>query len=301
MTVSDLTQHSPRATGFPSTLAVESSPRREGISLLHARRKDTTNFLKKARLDAGPRATTCGIRGRHGEREPLASGARGSVGPELRALFASGTVAGRSDGELLDRFLTGGPAAEPAFAALVERHGPIVWRVCRDVLRDANDADDAFQATFLVLARRAGAIRKRSSLGSWLHGVALRVARCARTSAARRHSREQSAAEQKREEFVSDADRLDTAPIVHEELARLPEKYRAPLVLRYFEGLTHDQAASLLGWPVGTVRSRLAEARDRLRPRLLRRGVAPSVAILTATGSAEAVASVPAALVSATA
>lgn len=99
---------------------------------------------------------------------------------------------------------------------------------------------------------------------------------------------------------MADVDRLDAAPIVHEEVGRLPEKYRAPLVLCYFEGLTHDQAASQLGWPVGTVRSRLAEARDRLRPRLLRRGVAPSVAILAATGRAEAATAVPAALVSAT-
>ena len=223
------------------------------------------------------------------------------MGSELRTLFEAGTVVGRSDGELLDRFLAaGGPAAELAFAALVERHGPMVWRVCRDVLRESNDADDAFQATFLVLARRAGAIRKRSSLGPWLYGVALRVARSARSRAARRRNREQVAAEPEREESMADVDRLDAAPILHEEVGRLPEKCRSPVVLCYFEGLTHDQAASQLGWPVGTVRSRLAEARDRLRPRLLRRGVAPSVAILAATGRAEAAAAVPAALVSAT-
>jgi Sigma-70, region 4 len=99
---------------------------------------------------------------------------------------------------------------------------------------------------------------------------------------------------------VSDVDRLDAAPILHEEVGRLPEEFRAPLVLCYFERLTHDQAASQLGWPVGTVRSRLAKARDRLRPRLLRRGVGPSIAILAATGRGEATATVPAALVSAT-
>jgi RNA polymerase sigma factor (sigma-70 family) len=223
------------------------------------------------------------------------------VGPELRTLFEAGTVIGRSDGELVDRFLAaGGPAAELAFAALVERHGALVWRVCREVLRESNDAADAFQATFLVLARRAGAIRRRWSLGPWLYGVARRVARCARSRAARRRNREQAAAEQKREKSVAEVDRLDAAPIIHEEVVRLPEEYRAALVLCYFEGLTHDRAASQLGWPVGTVRSRLAEARDRLRPRLLRRGVAPSVAILAATGRAEAAASVPAALVAAT-
>ncbi len=231
----------------------------------------------------------------------MASGARGPIEAEIRTLFEAGTVVGRSDGELLDRFLAAGePTAEPAFAALVERHGPMVWRVCREVLREANDADDAFQATFVVLARRAATIRKHSSLGPWLYGVALRIARCARRRAARRRSRERVAAEQEREGPVSDGDRLDQAPIIHEEVGRLAEKYRAPLVLCYFEGLTHDQAASLLGWPVGTVRSRLAEARDRLRPRLLRRGVAPTVAILAATGRAEATATVPAALVATT-
>ncbi len=91
----------------------------------------------------------------------MASGTRGPVGPELRTLLEAGSAVGRSDGELLDCFLAAaGAAAEPAFAALVERHGPMVWRVCRDVLRESNDADDAFQATFIVLARRAGAIRK---------------------------------------------------------------------------------------------------------------------------------------------
>jgi membrane fusion protein, multidrug efflux system len=231
----------------------------------------------------------------------LAEGTKGSVEAGLRTLFEVGTVVGRSDGELLDLFLTAsGPAAELAFAALVEWHGPMVWRVCRDVLRESNDADDAFQATFLILARRAGAIRKRSSLGPWLYGVALRVSRSARNRAARRRNRELIAAGPEREESMADVDRLDAAPILHEEVGRLPEKYRAPLVLCYFQGLTHDQAASQLGWPVGTVRSRLAEARDRLRPRLLRRGAAPSVAILMATGRADAVTAVPAALSSAT-
>ena len=231
----------------------------------------------------------------------MAYGTKNSAGAGLRTLFEVGTVVGRSDGELLDLFLTtGGPAAELAFAALVERHGPMVWRVCRDTLRESNDADDAFQATFLVLARRAGAIRERSSLGPWLHGVALRVARSARRCAMRRRDRERVDAGPGSEEFMAHVDRLDEAPILHEEVDRLPAKYREPLVLCYFQGLTHDEAASQLGWPVGTVRSRLAEARVRLRPRLLRRGVAPSVAILAASGRAEAAAVVPASLVSAT-
>ena len=231
----------------------------------------------------------------------MAHGTKYSVGAGLRTLFEVGTVVGGSDGELLDLFLTtGGPAAERAFAALVERHGPMVWRVCRDTLCESNDADDAFQATFLVLVRRAGAIRKRSSLGPWLHGVALRVARSARRCAMRRRDRERVDAGPGSEEFMAHVDRLDEAPILHEEVDRLPAKYREPLKLCYFQGLTHDEAASQLGWPVGTVRSRLAEARVRLRPRLLRRGVAPSVAILAASGQVEAAAVVPAALVSVT-
>ena len=162
----------------------------------------------------------------------MAYGTKTSVGAGLRTLFEVGTVVGRSDGELLDLFLTtGGPAAELAFAALVERHGPMVWRVCRETLRESNDADDAFQATFLVLVRRAGAIRKRSSLGPWLHGVALRVARSARRCAMRRRDRERVDTGPGSEEFMAHVDRLDEAPILHEEVDRLPAKYREPLVL----------------------------------------------------------------------
>ena len=235
----------------------------------------------------------------------MAEGTKRQLEAGLRTLFGVGTVVGLSDSELLDLFLVaGGPAAELAFAALIEWHGPMVWRVCRDVLRESNDADDAFQATFLILARRAGAIRERSSLGPWLHGVALRVARSSRSRAMRRRKREQVVARvvagSEQGESSTDFDLHDAAPILHEEVGRLPEKYRVPLVLCYFQGLTHDQAASRLGWPVGTVRSRMAKARDRLRQRLLRRGVAPCVAILVATGRLETSAAVPAALVSVT-
>ena len=120
----------------------------------------------------------------------------------------------------------------------------MVWRVCRDTLRESNDADDAFQATFLVLVRRAGAIRKRSSLGPWLHGVALRVARSARRCAMRRRDRERVDTGPGSEEFMAHVDRLDEAPILHEEVDRLPAKYREPLVLYYFQGLTHDEIVS---------------------------------------------------------
>ena len=224
-----------------------------------------------------------------------------TVGAGLRTLFEGGSVVGLSDVELLERFLKGNrPAAETAFKALVEWHGPMVRHVCREILGEANDADDAFQATFLVLARRARGLRKQSSLGPWLYGVAVRVARTARNRATRRRWREQPNLDVEPIVTNPNVDRLDEAFILHQEVGRLPEKYRTPLVLCYFEGLTHDQAASLLGWPVGTVRSRLARGRDLLRPRLTKRGLAPSTAILAAAKGAEVTSTLPATLVAST-
>jgi RNA polymerase sigma-70 factor (ECF subfamily) len=146
----------------------------------------------------------------------------------------------------------------------------MVLRVCRDTLGNAADAEDAFQATFVVLARRAGAIRCRESVGPWIYGVALRVAACSRKARARRRESDRRVAKMV-ETNEPDADHTDVAKTVHEEVGRLPENYRAAVVLCYLEGLTHEQAASQLGWPVGTVRSRLAWAREKLRSRLVRR------------------------------
>ena len=224
-----------------------------------------------------------------------------SVPRSLGALFDFGVVGDLPDGQLLQRFTTGHrEAAELAFDALVERHGPMVLRVCRRLLDDPNDAEDAFQATFLVLIRRARSIRERGSLAAWLHGVALRVACRARVESARRRRIECRAL---RSEVVNDVspERIDLEFGIHEELERLPEKYRSPIVLCYLEGLTHEGAADRLGWPVGTVRGRLARARDLLRSRLIRRGVTASAA-LAAVGSLtdSARASVPAALRDAT-
>ncbi len=232
----------------------------------------------------------------------MANAIPGPAGPHLQTLFEAGTAAGLSDRELLERFLARvGSGAEAAFAALVERHGAMVLRVCRDVLRDPTDADDAFQATFLLLSRRAGAIRKRESVGPWLYGVALRVARCSLRQAARRRDRERRSAEMKPEAEVAAVDRLDAAPLLHEEVGRLPEAHRAALVLCYFEGLSHEQAAGQLGWPVGTLRSRLARGRDKLRSRLVRRGLAPSVGFLAASAASEGTSAVvPLALAAAT-
>ncbi len=207
---------------------------------------------------------------------------RGGLLQDVRTLFDTGTTGGLTDGELLGRLAdrparNDDDAAGPAFAALVDRHGPMVLRVCRSILRDEHDAQDAFQATFLVLVRRAGAVRRHESAGSWLHGVALRVAAHARAGMARRRRHERCAGE-----LAVTADRSGTegvspelAAILHEELGRLPERYRAALVLCYLEGHTCEAAARRLGWPVGTVKSRLARGRERLRGRLIRRGVVP--------------------------
>ena len=194
----------------------------------------------------------------------------------LETLFHAGTIVGLGDAQLLDRFASRrDEAAEIAFAALVERHGPMVLRVCREVLRDPHEAQDAFQATFLILARKSASIRRRDSLGPWLHGVALRVSACARSAAARRRTHERRRAEITTP-LLGPTDGGEEGAMLHEEIGRLPEKYRTPVVLCYLEGLTHDQAAQKLRWPVGTVRSRLSGARERLRSRLVRRGVAPA-------------------------
>ncbi|MHB1555869.1 MAG: sigma-70 family RNA polymerase sigma factor [Isosphaeraceae bacterium] len=206
--------------------------------------------------------------------------------PDLRALFGTGTLVGLTDGQLLERFATRrDEGAERAFAALLDRHGPMVLRVCGGLLRDPNDADDAFQATFLVLARKARSLWVRDTIGPWLHGVAHRVATRALSDRARRRRHEHAAAMRAETAVLNpgpDPADDEILPILHAEIGRLPEPYRAAIVLCYFEGLTHDQAASRLGWPVGTVRSRLARGRDRLRRRLDERGLAPVSALALA-------------------
>jgi RNA polymerase sigma factor (sigma-70 family) len=206
----------------------------------------------------------------------------------IRTLFTAGTVGGLTDKELLERFTArDGDGAELAFASLVERHGPMVLRVCRAVLRDAHEAEDAFQATFLILALKAGSIRARDSLTSWLYCVAYNVASTARSSAARRRSHELKAGQARSFAIIEDR-QDDLRPVIHEELDRIPERYRAVLVLCCLEGLTQHQAAQQLGWPLGTVQSRLARGRERLRVRLTRRGVTPATAVSVLPLSSEA-------------
>ncbi len=194
------------------------------------------------------------------------------VRKHLGILFNAGAVGDQTDGELLERFVS--RRDEGAFEALVERHGPMVLRVCRGVLADPHDAQDAFQATFLVLVRRAGSVRKRDSVASWLFGVAGRVAARARADAARRRRHEREAAMMAtRSDGGEDEDRPDPGPVLHEEVARLPEKYREAVVLCYLEGHTYEAAARRLRRPVGTIKVRLSRARGLLRVRLARRGL----------------------------
>jgi RNA polymerase sigma factor (sigma-70 family) len=217
---------------------------------------------------------------------------------QLRQLARSAGADGVSDGELLRRFLAQGE--EDAFAALVQRHGPMVLGVCRRVLGNSHDAEDAFQATFLVFVRKARSIRQGERLGNWLYGVAFRTAQKARTTAVRRQRREQrimamtpSAPMEQRPN--------DLAPVVDEELSRLPEKYRLPLVLCDLQGRHRAEAAQQLAWPEGTLSSRLSRGRVLLSQRLARRGVVLGGATLTVTLSPElATAAVSSALLQST-
>ena len=203
---------------------------------------------------------------------------------QLTTLLRFGVVGDLSDGQLVQRFLTARDGADQAaFTALVERHGPMVLGVCREVLGNAQDAEDAFQATFLVLARKAGSVRKADSLASWLHSVARRVAMRAKAEAARRRAYERRSAAMKAVTLERQEDPPEGWPELHEAIARLPERYREPVVLCYLEGLTTEEASLRIGCPIGTILSRLSRARERLRGQLERHSLA-SPTILVTTG-----------------
>lgn len=214
----------------------------------------------------------------------------------LRDLMNAGPESADSDGQLLHRFIT--HREEAAFTTLVQRHGPLVWGVCRRVLRDVSQAEDSFQATFLVLVRKAASIVKRDSLRSWLYSVAFSIAQRARARAERQASRERSI-EGPVAAAPTDAEAWQQLqPVLDEELSRLPEKFRAPLLLCYLEGKTRDEAAQELGWSAGTVKGRLERGRELLRGRLARRGLVMPAALLPALVAQGA--TVPAALLSVT-
>jgi RNA polymerase sigma factor (sigma-70 family) len=219
----------------------------------------------------------------------------GLVLDRIRRLFAGPATGEVSDEQLLDRFV--GHREEAAFTALLHRHGPMVLGVCERILGPRPDAEDAFQATFLMLVVKAGSIRKRESVGSWLHGVAYRLASRAKVDGARRAVHERRAAPRRSPPPGLEAAWRELQAVLDGELERLPEKYRAPLVLCYLEGKTHEEAARDLGWPCGTVKGRLARARDLLRLRLARRGLALSAgSFATMLAVNVATAAVPAAL-----
>ncbi|MFI5459789.1 MAG: sigma-70 family RNA polymerase sigma factor [Isosphaerales bacterium] len=232
----------------------------------------------------------------------MAHAAAGSIVPQIEALFDGCSVSGLTDGQLLERFTARRDAAgEAAFAALVARHGPMVLGVCHRFLGDRHHAEDAFQAVFFVLARKARSIRDPNLVGTWLYGVAVRTARKAKVRLARQRRHEEGDA-MRRPGLGSSVRAVPMAPpadepvlareqaeALHDEIDRLPQSFRLPVVLCYFEGLSLDEAAGRLRWPAGTVGSRLARARDKLRRGLTRRGVVlPAAAMAAALNSKSA-------------
>jgi RNA polymerase sigma factor (sigma-70 family) len=189
-------------------------------------------------------------------------------------------LAGAPDADLLRHFNGGGSAAEAAFTLLVRRHGSAVLRACRAALHNPHDAEDAVQATFLVLATKARSLSPQTSLGPWLVEAARRVSAHARVAAARRRAHELKAAEARPETRGASPHEPDLAALVLDAVGRLQERYRIPLVLCDLEGLTYQAAAEQLGLSHGAVRNRLARGRQRLRAALRRMGVAPAVAVL---------------------
>jgi RNA polymerase sigma factor (sigma-70 family) len=201
-----------------------------------------------------------------------------AVARGLESLVDPGTVTGLSEAQVLARFVERGDPV--AFEAIVVRYGPMVLSVCRQMLRDSNDVDDAFQATFLILVQKAGGLRQPDRLGPWLYGVAHRVA-----SRSRRRRRRAEGLPRDVAAPGTDHD-PDQMAALHDEIGRLPEKYRLPIVLCCVDEETHDEAARKLGWPVGTVHGRLSRARDVLRARLSRRGMVIPEMISRPAGSA---------------
>jgi RNA polymerase sigma factor (sigma-70 family) len=199
----------------------------------------------------------------------------------IQALFSCGVMGSWSDGQLVAQFLsTREEGGDAAFRVLLHRHGPMVLGICRRVLGDEHAAEDAFQATFLLLVKKAGTLRDCNRLSHWLYGVALRVANDEKVKIARRRIVERRAGEQTHAaeptgREAGDLEQTELGSVIDEEIRRLPERYRVPLVLCLLEGLRHDEVAHHLGCPLGTIESRLSRAREKLQHRLTRRGLAP--------------------------
>src|SRR5262245_24028447 len=225
----------------------------------------------------------------------MASGQLSTVVRHLHWLAADAPTGDPTDAQLLERFAA--QREDAAFTALVRRHGPMVLAVCRRVLGNHADAEDAFQATFLVLVRRAGSIRRREVLSGWLHAVALRVAMRARSRTYTRRRHERRVPDMPRKDFLAAVAWRDLQPVLDEEVQGLPETCRDAFVLCYLEGKTYEETARQLGCRPGAISRRLARARELLRVRLTRRGLALPAGVLTAALSQQtAPAAVPAAL-----
>ncbi len=228
----------------------------------------------------------------------MASLTSGSVVRQIGSLFEGSSVAGMSDQELLDRFTARRDSAgETAFAALVLRHGPMVLCVCNDLLADRHHAEDAVQAVFLILAQKAHSIRDPDLLGNWLYGVALRTARYARRSRGRNKEQATSRLDAIPGVAAPSAEQSllarEQAELLHEEIERLPRTFRLPVVLCYLEGLSVHEAARRLRWSHGTLRSRMARAREKLKRALTRRGIIlPAATLAAALSTRSSVASV---------
>jgi RNA polymerase sigma factor (sigma-70 family) len=218
----------------------------------------------------------------------MAGGHIGSALRRLRGLLGAQGAGGPTDGDLLRRYVAQGD--EAAFEALLRRHGPMVLGLCRRLLGTAQDVDDAFQATFLVLIRKAASIGDGERIGNWLYGVAYRVAVRARARAARDRARQKPLTDVVGGGDAGDAVPRDVLALLDEEVSRLPARYREAVVCCYLEGRTQEEAAHVLGWPKGTVSTRLNRARELLRARLTRRGLtvtAGSVILLFGQATAE--------------
>jgi RNA polymerase sigma factor (sigma-70 family) len=221
----------------------------------------------------------------------MANGCASEAFRQLARVFQEGTLSGLPDGEILGQFVE--RRDEAAFELLLRRHGPMVRNVCRLTLFDPHEVEDAFQATFLALVCKARSLRVEGSLGPWLYRVASRISARARANRRRRREHEVARDSLPEPSALDDPDRGEISRVVHEELGRLPERLRAPMVLCYLEGMTHELAASQLRCPVGTVRSRLARARSLLQRRITRRGLAIPAATIAALESSSRAAALP--------
>ncbi len=217
----------------------------------------------------------------------------------LRRLAGVHPVAALNDSHLLERFLT--QRDEAAFETLLARHGPMVLGVCQNLLSDSHQVEDAFAATFLVLVRKARSISRRELLANWLYGVAHRVALRARANAARHWAHDPASVEDLAAQATDDVHSRERARVLHEELSRLPTRYRTPLVLFYLEGKSHKEVAQELQCTPGAVRGRLERGRERLRLRLTSRGLAVTAGALAGTLESKTLtAAVPQALLTST-